>query len=237
MDCTNPAYRLLSILEEGKSIGAQSGCKAAWAQILKTDQNSPDLLIRMGKVMELPSQIIQALQDIYPEEQNTWQHWNNQVGHAFISQQLQSQWGTFINNIDSHSYTYLRLHAKLLQVQSRTKPLEADTLKKIRSDLDECLAETLQSDFDIDVKRYLARNLRKLIAAIDEYHITGTAGILDSIEIIMGHQVIDPKYKEVIRNSEIGSKISTIVGTAADALTIVLGLPQIGQSLNYLLGK
>jgi hypothetical protein len=237
MDHTNPAFRLLSILEEGKKIPHDRTCRTAWANLLKTEERSPDLLIRLGKTMELPSIIIQALQNNYPDEPNTWEHWNTQIENAFMAQQLSSQWAGFITLIDQHSYTYLRMHAKLLQVQSKTKPLNMDVLDKTRSELNECLISLLAADIDQEVKNYLSRNLRKLIAAIDEYYITGTAGILDSIEIVMGHQVFDPKYKEFIKENDLGQKISTIVGTIADAMAIVLGLPQISGSFNALLGK
>lgn len=238
MDHTNPAYRLLTILEEGKSISAQTECSTAWAQILKTGAQSPDLFIRLGKTMELPSLIIQALQDTYPDEPDTWTHWNSQIKNAFLAQQLQGQWASFINQIDSHSINYLRMHAKLLQVHSKTKPVDVDILKQTRTDLNKCLSQLLEdNDVNLDVKRYLARNLRKLIAAIDEYNITGTSGIFDSIEIVMGHQVFDPKYKKFLRESNLGEEISTIIGTVADAMTIVLGLPQLSSSINALLGK
>jgi hypothetical protein len=237
MDYTNPAFRLLSILEEGRKIDQSKSCRAAWAQLLKTNENSPELLIRLGKTMELPSIIVQALQDTYPDDPNTWGHWNSQIQHAFMVQQLNTQWTGFISHIDQHSYTYLRMHAKLLQVQSKTKPLNSGILEKTRSDLNECLTNLLPAEIDQEVKSYLARNLRKLIAAIDEYHITGTSGIFDSIEVVMGHQVFDPKYKEFIREHDLGQQISTIVGTVADAMTIVLGLPQISSSINTLLGK
>lgn len=129
------------------------------------------------------------------------------------------------------------MHAKLLQIQSRTKPLDGAILIETRSKLDECLVKLLKANIDQDVKRHLARNIRKLIAAIDEYHITGTTGIFDSIEIVMGHQVFDPNYKVFIRESDLGQNISTIVGTIADAISIVMGLPQIGGSINALIGK
>lgn len=237
MDHTNPAFRLLSILEDGKTVNHQTVCRTVWAKVLKTDENSPDLLIRLGKTMELPSLIVQALQDTYPDEPNTWQHWHTQVRAAFMQQQLHGQWSSFIGQIDEHSYTYLRMHAKLLQVQSRTKPLDREILAETRSKLDECLVKLLKADVNQDVKRYLARNIRKIIAAIDEYHITGTTGIFDSIEIVMGHQVFDPNYKAFIRESDLGQNISTIVGTIADAMSIVMGLPQIGGSINALIGK
>lgn len=237
MDHTNPAFRLLSILEEGKNENQQVTCRSVWAKLLKTDENSPELLIRLGKTMELPSLIVQALQDTYPDEPSTWDHWNSQVRSAFMQQQLHGQWTTFISQIDSHSYTYLRMHATLLQVQSKTRPLNHDVLETTRSDLNECLVTLMKAELDQEVKGYLARNIRKLIAAIDEYHITGTTGIFDSIEIVMGHQVFDPNYKEFIRGTAIGQQISTIVGTIADAMSIVMGLPQIGGSINALLDK
>lgn len=187
--------------------------------------------------MELPSLIVEALQDTYPDEPSTWDHWNSQVRNAFLQQQLQGQWSTFIAHIDSHSYTYLRMHAKLLQVKSKTSPLSGDVLESTRSELNECLVNLMKSDIDQDVKGYLARNIRKLIAAIDEYHITGTTGIFDSIEVVMGHQVFDPKYKAFIHESDLGQRISLVVGTIADAMSIVMGLPQIGGSINKLLGK
>jgi hypothetical protein len=237
MDHTNPAFRLLSILESGRSQDANTACRTIWASILKTNENSPELLIRLGKAMELPQLIVQALQDLYPEEPNTWEHWSSQVRNAFMQQQLHGPWRTFISNIDSHSYTYLRMHAKLLQLQSKTNPLKNEVLEETRLSLNECLTKLLQADIDQDVKTYIARNLRRLIAAIDEYHITGTTGVFDSIEILMGHQVFDPKYKAYIQESDLGKQISTTVGTIADAMSIVLGLPQIGGSINALIGK
>jgi len=237
MDHTNPAFRLLSILENGRSKDQSTACRTIWAEILKTSENSPELLIRLGKTMELPSLIVQALQDTYPDEPNTWDHWSSQVRNAFMQQQLHGPWSSFIGYIDSHSYTYLRMHAKLLQVQSKTKPLNSEILEETRSTLNECLTNLLKAELDQEVKTYLARNLRKLIAAIDEYHITGTTGIFDSIEVVMGHQVFDPKYKSFIRESDLGQQISTVVGIIADAMSIVMGLPQIGGSINALIGK
>ena len=237
MDHTNPAFRLLSILESGRANEPNLTCRTIWASILKTTENSPELLIRLGKTMELPSLIVQAIQDTYPDEPNTWSHWNSQVSDAFMQQQLHGPWSSFIGHIDNHSYTYLRIHAKLLQVQSKTSPLNSEILEETRSTLNECLTNLLKADVDQEVKSHLARNLRKLIAAIDEYHITGTTGIFDSIEIAMGHQVFDPNYKAFIRESDLGQKISTIVGTIADAMSIAMRLPQIGNAINSLIGK
>lgn len=234
MDLTNPAYRLLSILEAGKKISHDRPCRSTWAALLKTNETSSELLVRIGKTMELPSLIIAELQDSHPEESDSWSHWSTQVQNAFMSQQLNSNWGSFISRIDDHSYRYLRVHGKLIQVNSKTKPLDNSVLTEARSKLNDCLTQLLESDIDKEVKSYLARNIRKIITAIDEYSITGTTGIFDSLEIIMGHQVFDKKYSDVLKKTDIGQSITSIVGTVANAMAIATGLPQLGQSVDFI---
>ncbi len=237
MDFTNPAYRLLNLLEKGKRISPNNPCRSAWAQLLGTSVDSPELLIRLGKTMELPSLVVQSLIDTYPDESNTWSHWTTQIQTAFLSQQLHDKWNTFIAHIDDHSFTYLRMHAKLLQVKSKTKPLESEVLTKAREELNDVLSELLSAEIDISAKTYLARNIRKLISSIDEYHISGSASVFDSMEALIAHQFFDPEYKKCLNESSIGGKISTIVGTVADAMTIVMGLPAISGAITELLPK
>lgn len=237
MDFTNPAYRLLKILENGKNISPGISCRTAWAELLGTQPESPELLIRLGKTMELPSLVVQALTDTYPDLSNDWSHWTTQIETAFIAQQLHAQWNTFIIHIDEHSYRYLRMHAKLLQVSSKTKPLDSDVLARARADLNDVLTELLSAEVDISAKKYLARNIRKLISSIDEYHISGSASVFDSIESLVGHQIFDPEYKKCLNASGIGEKISSIVETVANAMTIATGLPALTAAITELLPK
>ena len=129
------------------------------------------------------------------------------------------------------------MHARLLQVQSKTKPLESDVLTKARLDLNDVLTELLVAEIEISVKTYLARNLRKLIFSIDEYHISGSACVFDSIEALIGHQFFDPEYQKCLKESSVGEKISTILGTVANAMTIVTGLPALSGAITELLPK
>jgi hypothetical protein len=236
MDFDNPAYRLLTLLQNGKKIDGNINCGVAWAQLLGVSHSSPDLYVRLGKVMELPSQIVSALQYSYPDEEDTWSHWVNQVQTGFQSQVLNQSWATFINSIDNHSINYLKMHSRHLQHKSKVKPVDEEVLMTAKNELLEVLELLLANeDIDKEVRVYLSRNIRKLIIAIEEYQLTGSAGIFDSIEILYGHTVFDQKYAAVIKETPIGEKVTGIVSVLADSMTIAVGLPQLSASLKPLL--
>ena len=232
MDYDNPAFRLFTILGQGKLIDGRTKCLVAWAELLDVEPDSPELLAKMGKVMELPSQTVAALLSSNPYQEDTTNHWLKQVQVAFESQVLGSTWTTFIDRIDTHSITYLQLHSQLIQGARKRKALDSGDLDSAKLELDEVLQFLLNSEsIDSEVRVALARNLRRLITAIDEYRLTGSTAIFDSIEILFGHSYFDLKYAEVIRESTTGKRIADIVSVLANSMTIALGLPPISESV------
>ncbi|WP_394238123.1 hypothetical protein [Pseudomonas anguilliseptica] len=236
MDFDNPAYRLLTLLQEGKNIDASISCQEAWAHLLGVHVNSPELYARLGKVMELPAQAVSALRFSYPDESDTWSHWVSQVQRGFQKQALNQPWSGFIGHIDSHTINFLKVHSRLLQVKSKLKPLDSDVLGDARAGLSEVLDLLLNAEeMDREVRSALSRNIRKLINAIEEYKLTGSVGIFDAIEILCGHAHFDKKYGRELNSGEIGDKLSAIVGGLADSMTIALGLPQVSDSVKALI--
>ena len=193
-------------------------------------------MAKIGKVMELPSQIVSALTFSSPTQPDTTNHWFTQVTSAFESQLLCNTWSTFNDRIDHHTITYLKIHAQLLQANTKTKTLNAEALDSAKLGLKEVLELLLQDEnIDKNVRVSLSRNIRKLINALEEYKLTGCAGIFDSIEILVGHAYFDPKYGEIIRKSTIGEKVTNIVSALADSMAVILGLPQAADSVKELL--
>ena len=236
MDFDNPAYRLLTLLEEGKRLDQNISCRQAWATLLNVPPDSPELFVRIGKVMELPSLTVSAIRFTYPDEPDTWSHWVSQIQNGFNGQVLNQTWATFIGAIDHHSINFLKVHSRLFQVKSKLKPLDGDVLNEAKKGLAEILDLLLASeDIDKEVRVALSRNIRKLINAIEEYKLTGSAGIFDSIEVLFGHTYFDPKYAQVIKESTLGEKVAKIVGVLADSMTVALGLPKATESVKALL--
>lgn len=231
MNYDNPAARLLSIIKEGQTYHNTRSCREVWQIILDVEDNNPLLISRLGKAMELPEAIIHALQEHFPSQVNSWQHWESQVNRAFMSQNLNATWGSFIDNIDHHSINYLGMSADLLQTRSNTHSIAGDDIEDLRQQLNQILVEVMQSDISSDVKRFVARNIRKIITSIDEYKLTGALPILDAIDATIGHAHIDKSYMSFLRESELGGKLLDTLAAAANVVTVAVGLPQLSQAI------
>lgn len=234
MNNDNPAARLLSILEKGKQLPLNTNCRIAWQRLLMVENDIALLMSRLGKIMELPEQIILALQEGFPNQKNTWSHWSTKVNAGFMQQHLNSNWDSFINHIDDHSITYLALAADLLQSKSNTKTISDDEIKSVRGKISQIYEEILTADLPDEVKKYLIRYLRKILIGIDEYYLTGALPLLDAVDTMLGHAAIDTNYRNFLRDTELGKKILDTLGAMANVVTVAVGIPQLTQTLALL---
>ena len=234
MKYDNPAARLLAFLLIGKSKPTNVQCRGVWEEILDAQGNQPLLMARLGKVMELPSLIIEAVQQAYPEEGNTWSHWESQVNAGFMVQNLHAGWETFISNIDDHSITYLRMTSNLLALKSNTRLIAAESLSTIRGDLQRIHEELLDSDQPEEIKRYLSRNIRRLIVSIDEYRLTGALPLLDAIDATVGHALLEKDYKTFLTDTELGKRLLDTLSSMANVVTVAVGIPQLTATIALL---
>ncbi|WP_395316608.1 hypothetical protein [Variovorax sp. UC74_104] len=236
MNYDNPAARLLALLQNGKRLERSTTCRTAWTEILDSNGSEALLMSRLGKVMELPQAAVTALQELYPTEDATWAHWQNQIVTAFASQQLHGPWQTFIDHIDDHTITYLKLSATLLQQRTTTKMVAGEDLRAIREELEKIVGDVLDSDQPAEIKKYLGRHLRKIIVSIDEYRLTGALPLLDSLESTLGHAALDKQYASFLTDHEIGRRVLDNLYAMANVITVAVGLTQISQAAALLLG-
>ncbi|WP_186031247.1 hypothetical protein [Burkholderia gladioli] len=226
-DFDNPADRLLQILRAGRQRPDNEPCRKAWHNLLSTDGDEALLMSRLGKLMTLPGEIVSVYSRHYPDRQGTWNHWFKQVNTAFVSQQLSAAWQSFISHIDEHTMTYLGMTADMIANRDFGKKLETSQLESLRKDVSELLQEALQSDLDQKTKSAIVRHLQRLLTALDEYSLTGALPILDAVEGSIGHTAFDENYATALRETTIGQRFVTILTTAANIVTIVVGLPQL----------
>ncbi|MCZ8411660.1 hypothetical protein O9649_28100 [Achromobacter dolens] len=179
--------------------------------------------------MQLPTQIVDALEEEHSDELPTAGYWQRQLDTAFSRQNLTEGWHTFIDHIDGHTINYLKGHAKLLNGGKQLKELDLDTLGMVRDELAELLMEVLQDEsLPAPVRQALVRNLRAIITALEEYKLTGSAGVFDSISILYGQALFDTAYRQSIKtNTRFGERLTSILSGLANSMTILLGAPQI----------
>lgn len=231
MNYDNPAARLLALLEKGRTMDPNENCRVVWQRLLEVKNNNSLLMSRLGKVMELPELSVNAIKELFPNQRDTWSHWVSQVNKGFMTQNLNDRWLTFFQHIDEHSITYLHLASELLQAKSNTNLMPSDELLALRNSLQAIYDEVMESETGDEIKKYLARNLRKLINGIDEYKLTGAIPLLDSIETTIGHVHIDAKYKSFITDTVLGQKLLDTLGAMANVVTVAVGIPQLSQAI------
>ncbi len=234
MNYDNPAARLLSVLEKGKILPPTANCRVVWDELLESKNDSSVLMARLGKLMELPHLVILALREEFPEQGDTWSHWEAQVSAAFMVQNMHANWDSFITHIDDHSLRYLKMASAMLQAKTNTKLIIEADLIAVRETLDAILVEVLATDMPSEVKRYLVRNLRKIVNSIDEYELTGALPLLDAVEITLGHAAVDKQYKSFLTDTELGKRLLDTLGSMANVVTVAVGLPQLTQAIALL---
>ena len=128
------------------------------------------------------------------------------------------------------------MHAKILDLGSKRKVVDPAKLVEVREKLDAILSDVLASDEIEDApKKYLVRNLRKLITSIDEFRLTGSEAIFDAIEVIVGHAAFDQGYKEALTKNPVGSKLTDCLQNLANIVSVAQGLKELAGPITSLL--
>jgi len=236
LNTDNPAGRLLDILKKGQGISDTTPNKVAWGSLLDVDSNNLSLLMsRLGKVMELPDQIIHDIKSHYPTQKSSHKHWSTAVNNAFATQNLNGLWSEFKSKIDTHTIDYLSFSVDLLDMKGNTEVLSAEKLTEIHDSVQATLVSVIDSDLDPEVKKYIVKYLRKIIIAIEEYKISGAGPIIESVEGALGHMFVDEAYRNSIQQTEVGQQLISVLTCVASVVTIAVGLPNLPDALNFLL--
>jgi hypothetical protein len=149
-------------------------------------------------------------------------------------QNMHGEWQSFISNIDTYTLTYLKMTSSMLQAKVNAKLLTGTDLVSIRGKLDAILVEVLASDLPDEVKKYLVRNLQKIVGSIDEYKLTGALPLLDAVETTFGHAAVDKQYHPFLTDTELGKRLLDTLGALANVVTVAVGLPRLTQAIALL---
>lgn len=237
MQYDNPAGRLLEILISVKQHPKTMEAREVWSKVfgLSANDMGPALSAKLGKAMLLSQQALDLLAEDHPELLDPPPTWAQQVSVAFQTHNVHGAIDGFANHISSDTIANVRTAAVLLQKGSTRKVLALEELKVVRDDLDALLQEVLASSQPPEIRVYLGRSLRKIIAAIDEYQLTGAAPIYEGLEQALGHAVVDSAYRSFLTDTELGERILSALSAAGNLMTVAVGMPQLAHVATLLL--
>jgi len=224
----NPAERLLHIIEEGKKHAGGRVNKSVWMDLLNVpDDHEPILLSRIGKTMALIGEISEALTSLDDINPDRYLGWVPTISAAFSEQNLNGHWITFIGKINDHTINYLSNTADILGSQGFNKSFDINEIQNISESIAEIITEIKSSDLPENVKVYMVSKLREILLAIDEYQITGAGPIIQVVESVFGHMVLNQEFRDCSKENPAASKFWDVMGKIVLVTTFVIGGLQI----------
>lgn len=234
----NPAARLKAILDAGLKANKEEPCFIVWSNILESSQkDTGTLLSRLGKVMELSSEVVSLLQTHYPHQVESSTRWRGPIDNAFINQQLSGKWESFIAHINIYCVDYLALLSDILHNKLGIQLAKEEEIAALIEKVSGLISEIENSDLESNLKIYLLRELSVLLQALREYKITGAEMVLKQVESMIGHAHRDNRYLAFLQDHELGQRVLDNLNAVAATLTIYLSLTQLAQTACTLLPK
>ncbi|MCK9814422.1 hypothetical protein M1B35_09830 [Pseudomonas sp. MAFF 302046] len=234
MKTDNPAARTLKVLRKLQETPMAASCKDSWCAALGIPTgNDSNLLMKLGAFMANPTEAVRIMNEKFPALRSQTDAWHLKFMSGITCQQLNAQLATF-------SASYRPVNNDFLEVMNHmigTACYDVIPEQKIsdsRAMLSELIDSVLSSNLEEKVKNYVVKSIRRIISALEDYEITGSIPVIESIEIMAGHVFTNEQFR-ISMNSDIGNKIFGVIGAIADAMAIAAGVPptlwkQIGSS-------
>lgn len=224
----NPAARLLSILQAGKSKQSHLNTRDVWADLLDVDKSDDGkILCELGKFMGLPNEVDSLLDLHFPNAAtDSMKHCLHTISGAFRANNLNDQWKLFIDKIDTHSIGTLSMGSAMLDTKLKAKLIEANELDRIRSQIQELIESVISTgEIEVQFQDDLVRYLSRILEAINSYKITGAVPIMEAMEATVGHASISPNFRDNLKKEGVGQQVVAVISALAQMVTVAVGAP------------
>lgn len=203
--------------------------------LLEVEHGSPELLRKLARVMMLPEQIMEVVNKEFPSRAAIQKHWLVPVNNAFVSQNLSGIWQTFNAHIKEHVVDFLALTSDLIDEKTTSDDIDDEELSSIRSKFVDIQLELNNSGLPEGVRRSINKAISRVLMALDDYKISGSAEMLAAIDMALGKAVYDSEYRSSLSESEIGQRFLAAIHVLASVVTVVGGVPLITDGISKMI--
>jgi len=206
---TNPAQRLHDILTRSKQKDLQhKQMLVAWRAVLGLPEDIDDLIVmsKIGKVFTLPSIITTHIQRFPDLPADLYLGWRKDLAAAFRAIHFSTMFGEFSNRLSDSLLTTISFCAHELSRRMPEKDVAREDLSAIRESAWSLYEEVLKSDLPPHLAQYLLDHLYLIIEAIDDFEITGAAGLERSLNAVIGAVATDTVTAKQADESQFGKR-------------------------------
>jgi len=235
---SNPAQRLHTILTRSKRKElAANKMLVGWRNVLNQPDDIDDLILmsKIGKVFTLPSIVathIARFPDLAP---NRYLAWRSDLTAAFRAITFNTTFGQFSNRLSDSMLVNIDFCADALDRRMPEKDISQEEFDGIRQSAWSLYEEILKSDLPPNVSRYLLDQLYLIIEAIDDYEITGAAGLERSLNAVIGSVATDRETAKQADTSSVGKQFWGVMTRVALLLKIGKAVFELEEGVRKLL--
>ena len=218
----------------------QSG-RQVWAKLLNVHppDNTPLLFGRLAKVYQLPLQITEQVEK-HLDNPDLYLRWRPKV-EQMLSRSIDQGWGDVIKIIDEATLLSLEYCDHSLSQYSIEGSTDGQQLQKIADmvvELMEQVKKEVKGDgIDPDLATFILDRLKEIKEALDEFSLTGPAGLRRALETNLGSLVTQvnifvPMVGE--KNKSYLKKFLQTLYALATVINITLGALQLPAAIQTL---
>jgi hypothetical protein len=220
---SNPAARLHAILTRAKNVPAADKMVDGWRRSLQLPQEMDDFTVmsKVGRVFTLPDLITKEIERFNDLEFDLYLGWRKDLGDAFRHVNFRTQFSQFSGKISTSLLMNIRFCAHELEKRIPEKQLSPEQVVELREAVWTLYNEVLKSELPPQLLRYALDHLFLIIEALDNYEITGAAGIELALNAVIGSVITQRDVAKKFSESDMGDKFWKTMSKIA--ITLELG--------------
>ena len=229
---TNPAARLIEIINQSRLISSSYTCAHAWSTLLNIQTSETALLLnRISKIFALPDEIEEKIITIGNNNTKLLLKWRPVIRRAFGDMNFQKEWATHLKVFTDEVMYGIAVCEDVLARTCPEQFVEANILKTISSKIVDLMQFIETDSIEFSSKRFILSSLFSLKNSIEELNICGAPGIEKAFNTVIGSIVVNSTTSVLPNKSKSASKFWEILSRIAIVLAIVTGPIAIGHEI------
>lgn len=213
---TEPAGRLVDILQAAKTKHDQSKVKTVLAEVFNLDETDTESLLRIvADLIQLVYKTKKQIEEMENVNHDLYLKPFTRLELMLSTINLEAHWKSWKNYLDEHTIYGLQFASDQLSRISMVSSIANEEIDHIKNSLQSITDEILDSSIDEDLKLLLIRNLESLRQALLAYKIKGIEGIETELALNIGSIILNKdKLQESAAHNEsksIFKKFSTFL--------------------------
>lgn len=219
----NPFRRLHEILDLARSKSPLATALDVWASVFECKPNELSEIVKgFSEVTALVNETKEAVKRFVPGDNEIFISPLDSIEDGINSQHLTKNWDHnkgFITNALMTALTFGSY--AMVQHYPGASPESDQSIRSFIEKLDVLLAECLDSELTVELKRFFATQLETLRAALIAYRVDGLEGLEQALDKIMGslHRNSGPIKAEPAEGKEFIGRFFDVLGKVNDMVS------------------